>query len=149
MGNTTHIPTITGVWTPENTAQQSLCFCSSYKIYINITHIFLCFILPVCTLAQLFLYVRWQFIVSIRKRHREVHEVNHSWVPGETNPKLLVGAIGLGVVISYRLCCVGLHTFAICSSVYQCLLACSAMWATQLLKQTQHMSLILFPCCAL
>lgn len=33
-------------------------------MYINITHIFLCAFLPECTLSQLFLYVRWQFIIT-------------------------------------------------------------------------------------
>lgn len=85
--------------------------------------------------------------VSRRKRHRgEAHEVKHSWVPRKTDPNLPEGAIGLGIIISYRFYCVRLWTLAICSSVCQCLLVYSAMWAAQLLEQTQHLSLIVFPC---
>lgn len=85
--------------------------------------------------------------VSIRKRHKgEAHEVKHSWVPRKTDPNLPEAAIGLGIIISYRFYCVRLWTFAICTSVCQCLMVYFAMWAAQLLEQTQHLSLTVFPC---
>lgn len=58
--------------------------------------------------------------ISRRKRHKEeAHGVKHSWVPRKADSKLPEGAVGLGIIISYRLYCVGLWTFAICSSVCQ------------------------------
>lgn len=70
MVNTTRVTIIIRVWTPENTAHQSLCFCSSYKMYRNMTHIFLHSLLPECTLAQLFLCVRQQFIISSKYKKK-------------------------------------------------------------------------------
>lgn len=146
MGNTSHFPIITRVWTPEKTVQQSLCFHSSYKMSISITHIFLCSLQPECTLAQLFLYVGWKFIISSKHKTQRRSAWSQSLMGAQGDkPK---ASNGRTAVILYCSFYVGLPTSipAICSSVCQCLQAYPAVWATQLLEQTQHMFLILFPC---